>query len=309
VIFISTKHKARKRVLIALLILFAVLAAGAGISGYFFQQNYLELPEEEVREENETQEYAFDRFDILLLGLDGREGLNDRTDTIMLLSIDNREKKARLLSIPRDTRVELKPGSYDRINAAYVYGGVDLARQAVEELLNTRIDRYAAISFEGVVELIDMVGGVDMDVPVRMYVPLEGIDLQKGPQTLNGRNALAYMRYRGTVGGDMDRMARQQEVLVTLAKNMLRLGQLPNLTRYFEAALRIMDTDLTLNEMTAVAGVSVQLMEQGIDTYVLPGENKIIDSLWYFIPDMEQFRKDLAAQPSPVAQADEQQTP
>jgi LCP family protein required for cell wall assembly len=280
------------------LILLAALAAGAGISCYFFRQNYLELPKEEVREENETREYAFDRFDILLLGLDGREGLNDRTDTIILLSIDNREKKARLLSIPRDTRIEMKPGAYDKINAAYVYGGVDLVRQVTEELLNTRIDRYAAISFEGVVELIDMVGGVDVDVPVRMYVPLEDIDLQKGPQRLNGRDALAYMRFRGTLGGDMDRMERQQEVLVTLAKDMLRLGQIPNLTRYFEAALRIMDTDLTLNEMTAVAGVSVQMMEQGLDAYVLPGENKKIDGIWYFIPDMEQFGKDLEAQRS-----------
>jgi LCP family protein required for cell wall assembly len=281
--------------LILTLVLLAALAVGAGMSGYFFHKNYLELPEEEVRVENETQEYVFDRFDILLLGLDGREGLNDRTDTIILLSIDNERKKARLLSIPRDTRIEMKPGAYDKINAAYVYGGVDLAKQATEELVGTRIDRYAAISFDGVVELIDMVGGVDVDVPVRMYVPLEGIDLQKGPQTLNGRDALAYMRYRDTSGGDMDRMARQQEVLVTLAKDMLKLGQLPNLTRYFEAALRIMDTDLTLNEMTAVASVSVQLMEQGIETYVLPGENKKIDSIWYFIPDMEQFRKDLDA--------------
>jgi LCP family protein required for cell wall assembly len=282
--------------LIALLILFAALAAGAGLSGYFVRRNYLELPEEEVRDE--TQEFAFDRFDILLLGLDGRERLNDRTDTIILLSIDNREKKARLLSIPRDTRVEMKPGAYDKINAAYVYGGVDLVKQMTEDLLGTRIDRYAAVSFEGVVELVEMAGGVEVDVPVRMYVPLEGIDLQKGPQTLNGQDALAYMRYRGTAGGDMDRMARQQEVLTKLAKDMLSLGQIPNLTRYFETALRVMDTDLTLSDMTAVAGVSAQLVEQGIDTYVLPGENRLIDSIWYFLPDMEQLRKDLDAQAS-----------
>jgi LCP family protein required for cell wall assembly len=230
----------------------------------------------------------------LLLGLDGRKGLNDRTDTIILLSIDMVNQKARLLSIPRDTRIELKPGSYDKINAAYVYGGVDLARQVTGNLLGARVDRFAAINFEGVVEMVDLLGGVEMDVPVRMYVPLEGIDLQKGPQTLDGQDALAYMRYRGTAGGDMDRMARQREVLIQLAKNMFKVNNIPNLNRFFGMALEKMDTNLTLNELTAIAGISGQIIDNGIEAYGLPGENKKINGIWYFIPDIDQLRADLS---------------
>ena len=255
----------------------------------------MQLPEEETLNNDEEEEpFPFDRFDILLLGLDGREGLNDRTDTIILLSIDAVNKKGTLLSIPRDTRVQLKPGSYDRINAAYVYGGVDLAKQAVGELLQTHIDRFAAINFEGVVDLVDLLGGVEIDVPVRMYVPLEGIDLQKGDaQVLNGEDALAYMRFRGTSGGDMDRVVRQQEVLVKLAKDLFTFKNILNIRRFLETALEKMDTDLSLNELTALASISSEIIENGIETYVLPGDNRKIDSLWYFIPDLEAFRKDL----------------
>ena len=286
---------------ILLIIFLLILTVAGGTYTYRLYRSFLTLPEEEtLTEEGEEEPFPFDHFDILLLGLDGRDGLNDRTDTIILLSIDTVQKKGRLLSIPRDTRVQLRPGSYDKINAAYVYGGVDLAKQATGDLLKTHIDRFAAINFDGVVDLVNILGGVEVDVPVRMYVPLEGIDLQAGPgQLLNGADALAYMRYRGTSGGDMDRIVRQQEVLVKLAKNLFTLKNILNIRRFLETALDKMDTDLTISELAALASISSVIVENGIETYVLPGVNRIVDSLWYFLPDLDTFRNDLAQKELP----------
>jgi anionic cell wall polymer biosynthesis LytR-Cps2A-Psr (LCP) family protein len=101
------------------------------------------------------------------------------------------------------------------------------------------------------------------------------------------------MRYRGTAGGDMDRMARQQAVLIQLAQNAFKLNNIPNLGRFFDMALEKMDTNLTLNELTAIAAVSERVLDNGIETYVLPGEGKMMNAIWYFIPDIDQLREDL----------------
>ena len=79
----------------------------------------------------------------------------------------------------------------DKINAAYAYGGLELTQQTVSDFLGIKLDRYAIIDFKSLVSLVDAVGGLEIDVPVRMYVPLEGIDLQPGLQHLNGEQVLA----------------------------------------------------------------------------------------------------------------------
>ena len=293
----------KKRVTITAVSILLIIAIGCGVTAYIIHRNYLVLPEAGTLYTEEEESFPFDKFDILLLGLDGRDDLNDRTDTIILLSIDSSIKKGRILSIPRDTRVQLRQGSYDKINAAYVYGGAELTKKAVGELLNVYVDRVAIVDFEGVVDLVNMLKGVDVDVPVRMYVPLEGIDLKAGPQHLDGEDALAYMRFRGTAGGDIDRIVRQQEVLVKLAKKLFTFSHIFNISRFIETALEKMDTDLAFNELTALASIAPQLIENGLEVYVLPGENRKIDSIWYYLADVGALRDEFNQAATPALTA------
>ncbi|HHZ16101.1 MAG TPA: LCP family protein [Peptococcaceae bacterium] len=237
---------------------------------------------------NDEDKAVFHDFNILILGLDGRDGLNDRTDTIILASLDGDKKLGRLLSIPRDTRVKIK-GSWDKVNAAYVYGGVELAQKTIEDFLDVRIDRYVIINFDGLIKMVDAVGGIEVDVPVRMYKPLEGINLKPGLQHLDGEQVLAYARFRGTPGGDIDRAARQQEVLQLLAEKVLKTANPTRLAELIEIAGKEIKTDLSFKEMVALFRLAGPVMENGLVTEVLPGSNKLIDEIWYWEPDLSQL--------------------
>jgi LCP family protein required for cell wall assembly len=271
------------------------------LAGYMAYDFYFRLPDfGSVADGTHNQEeYSFGKFNILVLGLDGRKGINDRTDTIILASLDEKNKKAQLLSIPRDSRVKIK-GGYDKINAAYAYGGLDLTKVTVEDFLNVKIDRYVIIKFNSMVKVVDLLGGIDVDVPVRMYKPLEGIDLKPGMQHLNGKQVLAYARFRGTKNGDIDRAQRQQEVIKLLAKEMLQGKNLKSLPALINQINEDVDTDLTVKEMGALARLASDVMKNGISAKVLPGENKKIDGLWYWEADLSQLAEyvDLSNQKS-----------
>ena len=166
----------------------------------------------------------------LLVGSDSRQGLSEedqqalgtggdvgegRTDTIMLLHIP-RSGQAQLVSIPRDSYVEVPGFGMDKINAAFAYGGPKLLTQTVEGNTGLHIDHYAEIGMGGLANVVDSVGGVDICVPEPINDPLAGIDLQEGCQKLEGSDALGYVRTRATAMGDLDRVQRQREFFAAL---------------------------------------------------------------------------------------------
>lgn len=255
---------------------------------YWAYDSYFSLPEDNKKENSQEQTSEIGLFHVLLVGLDGRQGINDRADTLILASIDGKTEEVKLLSIPRDTRVKIK-GGWDKVNAAYAYGGVDLTLKTISDFLDLEIERYAIVDFNSMVKIVDEIGGLDLDVPVRMYVPLEGIDLQPGKQHLNGEQVLAYSRYRGTANGDIDRAKRQQEVLKLLAQKVLRPSNLAAIPGLINIVKENVDTNLTAKEMIALARIAPDAMEKGIDSQVLPGKNKKIDGLWYWEPDLAQL--------------------
>lgn len=259
-------------------------------AGYVVYDNYFQLPFERTVKNSETSEETIDRFNILIVGLDGREDLNDRTDTIILATFDREKNEAQMLSIPRDTRVKVK-GKLDKINAAYAYGGIDLTKKTVTEFLNVEIDRYVIVDFVSLVKLVDEVGGIEVDVPVRMYVPLEGIDLKPGLQHLNGEQVLAYSRFRGTIEGDIGRVKRQQQVITLLAEKLTSLKNIAQLTQLIPIYKEEVETDLSIKEMIALTRITPDVLDKGINTQVLPGANKKIDGLWFWEPDLSELDK------------------
>lgn len=267
-------------IVFVLALLFAAATIVCAVTGFVLFQDHDEQGEAKPGEEQ----------NILVLGLDSREGEKGRTDTIMVVNVDPENGKLSLLSIPRDTRVPLN-GGYDRINAAYVYGGIDMVKSAVEDLLDIEIDHYAVVDFQGFIEIVDLFGGVEADVPVRMYHPKEGIDLQPGFQVLNGEDALGFARYRYTKNGDLDRAQHQQEILEALREKALRLENIPKIPELIGIISAYIDTDVSKTEMLKMAAGAERFRGQKLSASTLPGESVKIDGLWYYTAYEDQLEE------------------
>jgi LCP family protein required for cell wall assembly len=184
---------------------------------------------------------------VLVLGVDRRpsegEGASSRSDTIMLAQVSPGSGRVELLSVPRDLYVEVEPGVEDRINTAYAYGGVEQAKAVMEGVTGVPIDAHAIIDFQGFEDVIDAMGGVEVDVADEVPPKYE---IQDGLQTLDGEQALFFARYRGTAGGDIDRIRRQQQLLAALRAKMLRWNTVTTLPSMLRIANENVDTDLGL---------------------------------------------------------------
>jgi LCP family protein required for cell wall assembly len=161
-------------------------------------------------------------FYILVLGSDAREaGASSRSDTIMLCRLDPEEKKVSILSIPRDTKIELGDYGTQKINAAMAYGGPAGAVDAVSTFVGVEIAHVVMIDFEGFKGIVDRLGGVTIDVA--FYTNFDGVELQPGVQTLNGTQALAFARCRYSYTlGDFQRAANQRALLKAIVRQIMQ---------------------------------------------------------------------------------------
>ncbi|HSK99714.1 MAG TPA: LCP family protein [Rubrobacteraceae bacterium] len=213
-------------------------------------------------------------LNVLVLGVDTRPGaggeyMGTRSDTMIVVQVTPGTGRVEILSIPRDLLVELWPGVHDRINTAYSYGGVALSRDVVEGLTGIPIDHYAVVDFRGFEEVIDAMGGVEVDVEDEVP-PKYGI--QDGPQTLNGRQALFYARFRGTAGGDLDRIRHQQRLIGALREQVLSWNTLAKLPPIVGTLMSNVDTDVGPVKAISLARVLVSRGEgTGMDAVQLRG--------------------------------------
>ncbi len=183
------------------------------------------------------------QLNVLLLGCDDVEEVS-RSDTIMVLFLNPRLKRAALLSIPRDSRVQIPGHGLDKITHAYAFGEAELAQRTVEQFLGISVDYYAQIGFDAFVEAIDELGGVDLNVSQRMYKPTyyETIDLQEGYQHLEGREALQFVRYRND--SDIERGKRQQQLLRALVDQKLNIMNSHRLLAAGSKIIEQLNTDI-----------------------------------------------------------------
>jgi LCP family protein required for cell wall assembly len=163
--------------------------------------------------------------DQLALGHDVSGG---RSDTIMILHIPANGTRPVLVSIPRDSYVPIPGNGYNKINAAYSIGGPKLLIQTVQDVTGLRIDHYMGIGFGGLVSVVNDVGGVQMCLPGPMKDPKAGLNLKAGCQTLNGDQALGFVRTRQFARGDLQREEDQRALLKSLLAKMTSVGTLIN---------------------------------------------------------------------------------
>ena len=189
----------------------------------------------------------------LIVGSDSRVGLspeqqaelatggevgNGRTDTILLVHLPGMmsDASATLVSIPRDSYVEIPGYGSDKINAAFALGGPQLLAQTVEQATGLRVDHYAEVGFGGFAGLVDAVGGVEMCLEAPINDPLAGIDLPAGCQRLDGRQALGFVRSRATPRADLDRMVHQRQFMSALIRRAASPAVLLNPLRWYPMA-------------------------------------------------------------------------
>lgn len=238
-----------------------------------------------------------DRTNVLLLGVDALESVGDgkgtRTDTIMVLSLDPVTKTGFILSIPRDTRV-LIPGRniYDKVNHAHSYGGTELAISTIKNFLNIPIHHYVKVDYRALFKVVDDLGGIEVDVPIDMKytdtaaTPPLYIDLKAGVQTLNGEQAMGFLRFRkGYANQDLGRIQAQQQFMDALLKKVVSPASIIKIPKHIETISEYVQTDMSIKDMLVLAkqGLSVDLKR--IEKKTIAGYPDMINGVSYYSVD------------------------
>ena len=242
-------------------------ALGTGITAIFYHQPAGKEPKDDpdaVIEGNRTN--------ILVLGVDRRPGEeHSRSDVMILVSIDPELGKVAVISIPRDTKIDDYKLGIDKICAANYVFGPQMSVKLVEKMLDTNVDYYVEMDFAGFKKIVDTLGGVTVDVPCRMYKPAEDIDLKAGKQHLNGRQALAFVRFRDYVQADIQRTAAQQQFIKALAEQALQARTIPRLPALIKQLGQYVDTDMEITDALRLASWAPGFDSDSVIAQTLPG--------------------------------------
>ena len=236
-----------------------------------------------------------DPITILLMGIEDYStgGENGRTDTLMVATVDPDTKKVNLLSIPRDSRVEIVgKGIEDKITHAHAYGGTEMTINTVENFLNIPIDYYVKVNFEGFKEVIDEIGGITVDVPFDFVahtdVPGGRATFTEGPMTLDGTEALAYARMRkDDPRGDFGRSDRQKQVIKAAMDEVSTASGLFKLDEIAQHIGNNIETNLKPTELFALQKAYSDVSSSNIESLTIDGTDERINDVYYFKPDEE----------------------
>jgi LCP family protein required for cell wall assembly len=236
-------------------------------------------------------------MNVLVLGVDRRpngdvEGMGTRSDTIMLAHIEPATGNVQIVSVPRDLYVEIAPGEQDKINAAYSYDGLEGTISALQNYGDIPIDHYAIVDFHAFRTVVNEMGGLEVNVATDM----PEIGLEEGLHTLDGNKALQYARYRGTEGGDIDRIRRQQQVVAALRGKALRWESLTKLPTFASIVAGKVETDLGVDEGVSLGRAMLQNDEDGtMSATQLTGTPETLDDgTQVLIPNDEENQRILA---------------
>ena len=243
-------------------------------------------------------EFLSGKKNIVVMGCDIRKDDAGRSDTLFVVMMDKSDKKAALLSVPRDTRVKIKGHGWDKINSAFAYGGHKLTQETVQDFLGIKLHNYVVVDFQGFKGLVDAVGGVDINVEKRRYYydPYANfeIDLRPGKQHMDGKTAMQYVRYRDEEG-DIGRIRRQQKFIMALYQQIASKNIIAKMPGVSKQIMSMIKTDLSLKEMVELGNVMRGMMEKdGLKMSMVPGEPEYIDGISYWIPDIPKMRQQMA---------------
>lgn len=286
------------RVVLVLLLLAIFITSLTGIAVYAW--NSVIGVRSVSKDHDIEKERVTERINILLLGLD--EGEQDvpespkLADSIMLASINPKDKSVSLLSIPRETKVTV-PGykNSDQIMYAYYYGGPELAVRTAADFLHIPIHHYLAVNSKSFINLVDQAEGVNLYVESDMdyedsYADLS-IHLKKGYQHLSGKEANYYVRFRQDELGDIGRMQRQQRFIKNFSNELFQANTLLKLPYLISSFNKHAYTDMKTLTLMKLIAILRNCNESSFYTDMLPGKSAVIGDKTYWITNKDQVKQ------------------
>ena len=284
--------KGRKIVLWIIGIILGIFIIGIG--GVYIYGNHMfnkvekvEVDKNDVGITEEVEEklsrYSNSIINIALFGVDSADASTGRSDSIIIATIDTIHKKLKLTSIMRDSYVNISGIGNDKINHAYAFGGPQLAIKTLNENFDLNIQDFVAVNFDSLPKIIDMLGGVTVDVTEEEVSHISGIN-SAGTYNLTGAQALAYSRIRYATGGDYVRTERQRTILTKMYEKILSINQ-TQYTSLLNEGLSMLQTSLDYSKIlelgTEVLKMGVTTLEQ--ERFPLDGycQGEMINGVYY----------------------------
>lgn len=289
---------------LALLIMAMVVATVGGayvrLYGYFSPK--VESIKESVQHDEKTG-----KINICIVGKDNTED-SHRADTILFTTLDLDNKIVQVLSIPRDTRVQIPGRGWDKINHAYPYGGIELLNRTLINYLGMPIHYYIELDYSSFPKIVDLLGGVDIYVEKRLkYVDKAGglyIDIPQGLQHMDGETALKFVRFRHDALGDIGRIKRQQQFMKALLQKIAYQAVSTKMPTLLKEILQALQTDLPAEEALKLAMYFRDIQPQNIRFFTLPGKPAVLSGVSYWLGDVNRALAMLSAPISEEEQED-----
>lgn len=275
-----------KKVLLIVLALLIILGLLGGSVAFFYinklnKIDYVEIPEEEIEISAGVEEKLSGYRNIVLFGIDDADGYNGRSDCIIIFSLNQETNDVKMTSIYRDTYVEVPGHGYTKINHAYAYGGAALAMSTINKNLDLDIKEFATINFEVVKDVVDYVGGVNLDITSAEATQIPGIT-KAGTYNLTGEQALAYGRIR-KIDTDYKRTERMRTVIEAVFKKVKKMS-VTEMNSFVDKILPEVQTNINKTEITEMLTkvTSFNIKESIGWPYEVSG--KTINGVWYGVP-------------------------
>jgi len=302
----AQRQKKKRRVVKIVVLILAVMVVATGIIAFrpikiWAAKHYLRLRLESVVINTETEPDAYDElakwhdpsqpFNILAVGIDkgsnpGETGYT-RSDVMLVVSIDLMNKKVAVVSIPRDTKVQIPGYGTEKINAAHSYGGPKLVTTVVKEFAGLDIHAFVRVDFQAFQSIVDAIGGVPFTLPYDIKDDKAGYLYKGHYDALTGEMALTLVRSRNLPNGDLDRIENQHNFLKALMEKMSAITDKQKLIHTLDATIPYLETTMSPDQIITVAECMQGITADDVEMATVPGTapTPAPGAPWYFLAD------------------------
>ncbi|SDC07333.1 cell envelope-related function transcriptional attenuator common domain-containing protein [Terribacillus halophilus] len=291
------KNKKKRIWLRVLLSLIVILILVVGVFAFLtinnarstvsnIQKSTNAIDQKEVQKKVENNE----KLNVLLLGVDEREGDAGRSDALMVMSLDPDNDSMKIVSIPRDTRAEIVGnGTTEKINHAYARGGVDMSINTVENFLDIDLDYFVEMNMEGLSDLVDAVGGITVNS--QLEFTQNGYSFTQGETSMDGKKAMAYVRMRKEdPNGDFGRNARQRQVIQAVIDKGASIKSVNKIDDLLDVLGNNVQTNIDFSTMTDLFQ-NYRNVRKNTENYQMQGTGTTIDGVYYYEIGQEERDK------------------
>lgn len=281
-----------------------VLVALIALSGVGYAKGYVTAKMDKDNKEFEMtafkgQKSQDDSVNILLLGSDSRGEDQGRSDSIMIAHYNKKTKQPQIVSIMRDTFVGIPTQDgleYNKINAAYSYGGPEMVRQTIENNFGIPIQYYAVVNFDSFPKIIDVLAPRGLPITAEKDLEVEGTVIKKGQTNLSGHEALQYARFRKDAEGDFGRVRRQQQVMSAITKQATSPLHAWKLPEMFGAVVGYTQTDVPLSTYLSVGSSYLFSSHKSLEILTVPVEGSWENGYYDYAGSVLEINEDMNKQ-------------